>query len=137
VRPARLALGLRQRLLDRRVRIFECTRATALEDGDAGVRIRTAGGEVGAGRAVLAINHAIAGVAPLRGAVSVASSHVVATEPVLDVLDALGWTGGEGIADCRTMLHCADEAEATGRRTDPLTRAVAAMPRLLGLHLPR
>jgi glycine/D-amino acid oxidase-like deaminating enzyme len=44
-------------------------------------------------------------VRPLRGALSVASSHVVATEPVPDVLERLGWTGGEAIADCRTMLH--------------------------------
>jgi glycine/D-amino acid oxidase-like deaminating enzyme len=44
-------------------------------------------------------------VRPLRGALSVASSHVVATEPVPDRLEALGWTGGEGIGDCRTMLH--------------------------------
>ncbi|MFP5407555.1 MAG: DegV family protein, partial [Gammaproteobacteria bacterium] len=43
----------------------------------------------GAGAAVLALNHATAGVRPLRGALSVASSHVVATEPVPDVLEAL------------------------------------------------
>jgi glycine/D-amino acid oxidase-like deaminating enzyme len=54
---------------------------------------------------VLAVNHATAGVAPLRGASSVASSHVVATEPVPELIERLGWTGGEGIADCRTMLH--------------------------------
>ena len=27
------------------------------------------------------------------------------TEPVPDVLDELGWTGGEAINDCRTLLH--------------------------------
>ena len=106
VHPARLALGLRQRLLGRGVRIFEHTRVAGLEDGPGGVRARTdGGGEVVAGQAVLAINHAAAGVRPLRGALSVASSHVVATEPVPDRLEQLGWTGGEGIADCRTMLH--------------------------------
>jgi glycine/D-amino acid oxidase-like deaminating enzyme len=106
VHPARLALGLRARLLERGVRIFEHTRVTGLEDGPDGVRATAAGGgEVAARRAVLALNHASAGVAPLRGALSVASSHVVATEPVPDALEALGWTGGEAIADCRTMLH--------------------------------
>ncbi|MCW3000845.1 MAG: FAD-dependent oxidoreductase [Conexibacter sp.] len=105
VHPARLALGLRQRLLDRGVRVFEHTRVTVLQDGAAGVTAQTDAGKVVAGRAVLAINSASAGVAPLRGASSVASSHVVATEPVPDVLEKLGWTGGEGIADCRTMLH--------------------------------
>jgi glycine/D-amino acid oxidase-like deaminating enzyme len=105
VHPARLALGLRERLLHRGVRIFEHTGVTALEDGAEGVSARTDGGQVVARQAVLAINSASTGVAPLRGALSVASSHVVATEPVPEVLEALGWTGGEGISDCRTMLH--------------------------------
>jgi glycine/D-amino acid oxidase-like deaminating enzyme len=105
VHPARLALGLRGRLLDRGVRIFEHTRVNGLQDGADGVRVTSDGGEVRARKAVLAINSASAGVAPLRGALSVASSHVIATEPIPERLDELGWTGGEGIADCRTMLH--------------------------------
>jgi glycine/D-amino acid oxidase-like deaminating enzyme len=35
----------------------------------------------------------------------VTSSHIVLTEPVPDVLEEVGWTGGECITDCRTMLH--------------------------------
>jgi glycine/D-amino acid oxidase-like deaminating enzyme len=106
VHPARLGRGLRRRLLERGVRIYEHSRVEALEDGPDGVRARTVGGgEVEAGAAVLAVNQAAAGVAPLRGALSVASSHVVATEPVPERLEAMGWTGGEAIADCRTMLH--------------------------------
>jgi glycine/D-amino acid oxidase-like deaminating enzyme len=106
VHPARLALGLRARLLERGVRIAEHTRVVALDDAPGGITARTdAGAIVRARRAVLAVNHAAAAVTPLRGALSVASSHVVATEPVPDVLEQLGWTGGEGIADCRTMLH--------------------------------
>jgi glycine/D-amino acid oxidase-like deaminating enzyme len=105
VHPARLVLGLRARLLDRGVRIFERTRITGLEDRPAFVRARTAGGEILARRAVLAINHATAGVAPFRRALSVASSSIVVTEPVPDLLEQLGWTGGESIVDCRTMLH--------------------------------
>ena len=34
-----------------------------------------------------------------------ASSHIVLTEPVPDVIAALGWTGGEAISDGRTLLH--------------------------------
>ena len=33
------------------------------------------------------------------------SSHIVLTEPVPDVLDAIGWTGGECITDARTFVH--------------------------------
>jgi glycine/D-amino acid oxidase-like deaminating enzyme len=35
----------------------------------------------------------------------VASSHIVLTEPVPDVLERHGWTGGEALSDGRTMLH--------------------------------
>src|SRR4051812_5797460 len=104
VQPARLAFGLRERLLGRGVHLFEHTRARRVEDGRS-PRVATDGGDVRAGAVVLAVNHAAAGVAPLRGALSVASSHIVLTEPVPDVLEDCGWTGGEGISDCRTMLH--------------------------------
>ena len=69
------------------------------------VRLETDSGRVDAGAAVLAINAAARGLRPFRGRLAVASSHVVLTEPVGDVLDALGWTGGESITDPRTMLH--------------------------------
>jgi glycine/D-amino acid oxidase-like deaminating enzyme len=107
VHPARLALGLRARLIEAGVRVFERSRVDGVEDGPRGVGGRGAGGGgvVRAGAGVLAINHASAGVGPLRGALSVASSHVVATEPIPELLEALGWTGGEGIGDSRTMLH--------------------------------
>jgi glycine/D-amino acid oxidase-like deaminating enzyme len=35
----------------------------------------------------------------------VSSSHIVLTEPVPDVVEALGWLGGEAISDGRTLLH--------------------------------
>jgi glycine/D-amino acid oxidase-like deaminating enzyme len=106
VHPARLALGLRGALIDAGVRVFEHSRVAGVDDGVDGVRVHVdGGGVVDAGAGVLGINHASAGVRPLRGALSVASSHVVATEPVPDRLEALGWTGGEGIGDGRTMLH--------------------------------
>ena len=40
-----------------------------------------------------------------RLALAVASSHMVITEPVPDVIEEIGWTGGENIHDCRTLLH--------------------------------
>ena len=47
-------------------------------------------------RAVLAIGGAAKGRrGPLRGRLTVASSHIVLTEPVPDVLEEIGWTGGE------------------------------------------
>jgi glycine/D-amino acid oxidase-like deaminating enzyme len=102
VQPARLALGLRRRLLERGVRIHEGTRVTRLHR-DGGVETRTA--RVRARAAVLAVNSAAVGFAGYRLALAVASSHIVLTEPVPDVLDELGWTGGEAIVDSRTLVH--------------------------------
>ena len=102
VQPARLSLGLRARLLARGVRICEHTRVQRLgRDAVA----QTDSGRIRARTAVLAVNAAAAGFAGHRRALAVASSHIVLTEPVPDVLEELGWTGGESICDSRTMLH--------------------------------
>jgi glycine/D-amino acid oxidase-like deaminating enzyme len=105
VQPARLAVGLRARVAEAGAAIYEHSPANALRVTSAGVVARTARGAVHADTAVLAVNAAARGIAPLRGRLAVASSHIVLTEPVPDVLDALGWTGGQGIADGRTFLH--------------------------------
>jgi glycine/D-amino acid oxidase-like deaminating enzyme len=41
---------------------------------------------------------------PLRGRLSIASSHVVITEPVPELLEEIGWTGGECITDSRALI---------------------------------
>jgi glycine/D-amino acid oxidase-like deaminating enzyme len=119
VQPARLALGLRDRVMKSGAAVYEHSRVRALRvDGDARVNgapagraaarsvvAETAHGRVRAGAAVLAINAATRGFAPLRGRVSVTSSHLVLTEPVPDVVEALNWTGGECITDARTFVH--------------------------------
>ena len=100
VQPARLAFGLRERLLGRGVRIFEGTRVRALHvDRNGGVLAEAAGGRVRAGAAALAVNAASGQVRRLRNRLTVSSSHIVLTEPVPDVIEALGWTGGEAITD--------------------------------------
>jgi glycine/D-amino acid oxidase-like deaminating enzyme len=102
VHPARLALGLRARLLERGVRIHERTEVTRLErDGS----VETRAGRVGASAAVLAVNSAAPSFPGYRRSLAVASSHIVLTEPIPDVLDELGWTGGEAIVDSRTLVH--------------------------------
>jgi glycine/D-amino acid oxidase-like deaminating enzyme len=106
VQPARLALGLRGQLLAAGVEIFESTPVQAFRASGEGVEARTEGGSVCAGRGVLAIGAAAKGRrGPLRDRLTVASSHIVLTEPVPDVLDQLGWTGGECVTDSRSLLH--------------------------------
>jgi glycine/D-amino acid oxidase-like deaminating enzyme len=102
VHPARLALGLRETLIARGVRIHERTQVTTLHpDGS----VETRSGRVRASASVLAVNSAAVGFPGHGRSLAVASSHIVLTEPVPDVLAELGWTGGEAIVDCRTLVH--------------------------------
>jgi glycine/D-amino acid oxidase-like deaminating enzyme len=105
VQPARLALGLRRRLLERGVAVHERSRVRALRVNPREVVAETVAARVRAGAGVLALNAATRGVRPLRSRLSVTSSHVVLTEPVPDVLEAIGWTGGEAITDGRLFVH--------------------------------
>jgi glycine/D-amino acid oxidase-like deaminating enzyme len=104
LQPARLALGLRRRLVERGVRVFEQSRVRALRSGR-GVTVETPGGIVRASAAVLAVGPAARSVGSLSSRLTVTSSHIVLTEPVPDLLEELGWTGGECITDGRTLLH--------------------------------
>ena len=121
VQPARLALGLRRRLLDAGVEIFERSPVRRLavdgsflgsmapkklpHPGGGGVVARTDRGTVHAGAAVVAIGGAAkAPGAPLRSSLTVSSSHIVLTEPVPELLEEIGWTGGECITDGRTLI---------------------------------
>ena len=105
VHPARLAFGLRERLLARGARIHEGSRATGMRPVPEGVSVDTASGRVRAPVAVVAVNAASGTLAPLRNRLTVSSSHIVCTEPVPDVIEQLGWTGGEAITDGRALLH--------------------------------
>ncbi len=105
VQPARLAFGIRDALIERGVSLFEHSPAVAIEDGPSGVVARTPGGRIRAGRLVLANGGALAGSgSPLGNSLTVASSHLLITEPVPDVLEEAGWSGGQGITDCCSLV---------------------------------
>jgi glycine/D-amino acid oxidase-like deaminating enzyme len=105
VQPARLALAIRKSLIDDGVEIYESSPVRRFREAADGVEATTAtGARVRAPRGVLAIG-AAAKAGPLRGRLTVASSHIVITEPVPDVLEKLGWTGGEAITDGRSLVH--------------------------------
>jgi glycine/D-amino acid oxidase-like deaminating enzyme len=106
VQPARLALGLRSRLVAAGVRVFERSRVRRVRDEEGGsVSLETSSGRVSAPSAVLASGSAISEQSALRRRLTVTSSHMVITEPVPDVLAELGWTGGECVTDSRAMVH--------------------------------
>ncbi len=106
LQPARLALGLRAQLLAAGVEIFEASPVRSFREAPDGVEARTPGGSVRAARGVLAIGSAAKSRrGPLRGRLTVASSHIVLTEPVPEVLERIGWTNGDCITDSRSLIH--------------------------------
>lgn len=105
VQPGRLAFGLRERLRVRGVDVYERSPVERVVGSPGGVEVRTARGIVRAGGAVLAVAAAAtAPHGPLRNRITVASSHIVLTEPVPDLLAEVGWTGGECITDSRALI---------------------------------
>src|ERR1700742_723789 len=107
VQPARLALGLRRRLLEEGVEIYESSPVARFREADDGVEATvTTGARVRAPRGVLAIGGAARSRrGPLANRLTVASSHIIITEPVPEVIEKLGWTGGEAITDGRALVH--------------------------------
>lgn len=105
VNPARLGLGLRRRLIESGVGVYELSKVRSLRVGNDAVEARTDSGLVRAGQAVLTTGGAQEAVGPLRGRLTLTSSHMVITEPVPDLLEEIGWTGGECVTDARHMLH--------------------------------
>ena len=105
MQPARLAAGLRDRLLAAGVTIHEHTPVEAVTEHGQRVRAEVAAGTVTANACVLAAGSSLLRFRPLRRALTATSSHMVITEPVPDVLDELNWRGGECITDSRAMVH--------------------------------
>jgi glycine/D-amino acid oxidase-like deaminating enzyme len=100
VQPARLALALKRAAIDAAVELFEHTPVTGVAPG----RLETPGGGVRAREIVLALN--VWGTSwPLGGRQTNFGSAIVLTEPVPELLEEIGWTGGEAIVDGRMFLH--------------------------------
>jgi glycine/D-amino acid oxidase-like deaminating enzyme len=104
VQPARLARALREAAIDAGVAVHERTPVLRLRRGAPNV-LETPRGRVRARDVVVAVNAAAAGWRPLARRLTVFGSYVVLTEPVPELLERIGWTGGESIADGRMFLH--------------------------------
>ena len=102
VQPALLARGLRAAALRHGVRVLERSAMRSLDVARAVVRGDR--GEVAAEAVVLATNAWSAQAHGLRTAIVPLSSDVVATEPIPEVLERIGWTGGEAISNSRLMV---------------------------------
>jgi glycine/D-amino acid oxidase-like deaminating enzyme len=100
VQPARLVRALRRAVLAC-APVHEHSRVTRIDDG----RVETERGRVRAKDVVVATNAAAAGWKPLSRRLTVFGSYVVLTEPVPELLEQIGWTGGEAVFDGRMFLH--------------------------------
>jgi glycine/D-amino acid oxidase-like deaminating enzyme len=100
VQPARLVRALRRRALHAGVELHEHSPATLR-----GTEARTPRGRVRAQQIVVAVNAAATGWRPVARHVTNFGSYVVLTEPVPELLEQIGWTGGEAIVDGRMFLH--------------------------------
>jgi glycine/D-amino acid oxidase-like deaminating enzyme len=105
IQPALLARGLRARLIEAGVEVCERTPVARVERDGSGVSAVAPDGRVRARAAVLAYGGRLAAVPGLRHRLTLTSSHIVITEPAPDLLEQIGWTGGECISDSRAMLH--------------------------------
>ena len=104
VQPARLARGLRRVLLERGVRIFEGTRVTSLERTRPAI-VRTETGAVRAEHVILTMGAWAAGWREFRHRLGNVADFMVATEPIPERLQEIGWTSMVGLADGREMLY--------------------------------
>ncbi len=104
VQPARLARGLRERIISAGVSVAENTSARVAQT-PAGLVVDASGERIRAGAVVLAIGGATVTEPGFRRALTNTSSHIVITEPVPDLLEQIGWVGGEAITDARSMVH--------------------------------
>jgi glycine/D-amino acid oxidase-like deaminating enzyme len=104
VQPARLARALRRAVLAEGIALHERTPLVRLEAGSPSV-LRTPRGRLRAAEVVVATNAWATGWRPLRGRLTNFGSYVVLTEPVPELLEEIGWTGGESITDGRMFIH--------------------------------
>ncbi|HEX6844414.1 MAG TPA: FAD-binding oxidoreductase [Actinomycetota bacterium] len=104
VHPARLARAIRNAAMAAGVRIHEQTPVTRFGIGSP-VVAETPGGTVRAGAGVVAVNAWAQHWRRFRRAITVRGSYIVMTAPAPELLEEIGWTGGEGLADFRAALH--------------------------------
>jgi glycine/D-amino acid oxidase-like deaminating enzyme len=104
VQPARLVRALRTAALDEGAVVHERTSVRRVRRGTPNV-LETPGGVVRAKDVVVATNAAVAGWRPLARRLTVFGSYIALSEPVPQLLERIGWTGGEPIIDARMFLH--------------------------------
>jgi glycine/D-amino acid oxidase-like deaminating enzyme len=104
VHPARLARGLRNALWARGVRIYEQTPVTRFGFGKPAVA-ETPGGRVRADQAVIALGAWATWWRAFKPHLTVRGSYMVITQPIPEIIETIGWTGGENVRTLRSSVH--------------------------------
>jgi glycine/D-amino acid oxidase-like deaminating enzyme len=104
VHPGLLVRAMRRAALDAGVTIHERTPVTNLREGSPN-EVETAGGILRAPEVVLATNAWLTGWSPASRNLTNFGSYVVLTEPAPELVEEIGWTGGEAIVDGRMFVH--------------------------------
>lgn len=108
VDPARLVDGLARACAEAGVLLFERSKAHGLESTGEGVTVRTGGGSVHAGRAVLATNAFPSLLKRERLATVPVYDYALATEPLsVEQLARVGWSSRRGVRDAAGAFHYA------------------------------
>lgn len=106
VNPAQLVWGLRQACLERGVRLYERTPATALKPGRHSIEVRTPGGSVRAKKLALASNAFPPLLQRLNHYIVPVYDYVLVTEPLSPAQWAeIGWQGRQGLGDSGNQFH--------------------------------
>ncbi len=100
VQPAKLALGLRRLALSKGITIHERSPVTEIVPGIR-PQLKTPDGVLTADKVVLAANAWLSAIPELHPYLYVVSSQVIATAPVPDLLERIGWTSGASICDAQ------------------------------------
>ncbi len=105
--PVELVLGLKSDAQKRGVRVFENTRAGALEASGTGIVVRSDGGAVVARNAILATNAWSHELVPrLRFRFLPLYDYILVSEPLTTTQrEAIGWRQRQGISDARSFFN--------------------------------
>ncbi|MEQ9259517.1 MAG: FAD-binding oxidoreductase [Roseovarius sp.] len=104
VHPGKLAYGLATIAQRKGAKLFSNSTVDRITPG-APVSLNISGHTVKAGKVVIASNIAAHGQPQLKDLMVLVTSAVIATEPVPERLQELGWTGGETITDSQSRLN--------------------------------
>ena len=104
VQPARLVRALRRAVLTEGIALHERTPVVRFSDGPLST-LETPNGRLRAPEIVVATNAWAAGWKPVAGTLTNFGSYVVLTEPVPELIEEIGWTGGEAVTDGRMFVH--------------------------------